>query len=138
MHRPLAPAAAVVWPEVLAVKAYRTDSGMLTVEIPGLSEHLLLAAIAHAVHGHMRAAGEWTACADESRDPGFPGPRGFYRLRLENAARLFAVYTTLVHFGRYGSPHEPTSEALKAAATQSYAAGLREAQTLHQSQAQPA
>ena len=137
MHRPLAPAPAVIWPEVLAVKAYHADSGMLTVEVPGLSEHLLLAAIAHAVHGHMRAAGEWAACVDDPRESDFPGPRSFHRLRLENAARLLSVYTTIRVSGQYVSPHEPTPEALKAAASQSYAAGLREAQSHRQSHAEP-
>jgi len=110
---------------------------MLTVEIPGLSEVPLLGALAHAIHSHMRAAGEWAASVDEPREPGLPGPRDFCRLRLDKAARLFAFYTTIRLSGRYVSPVEPTPEALKAAATQSYAAGQREAQARRQSQAKP-
>ncbi len=119
-----------LWPKVYAVMSYRPTGGKLTVEIPGLSEAPLFAALSRAVHLEMRAAGEWAARMGEPREKGLPGPIDFCRYRLENAARLLAIYTALHSSASYVGALDPAPEALKASASRSYANALRGARAV--------
>ena len=122
------PAAANPWPKVYLVAGYRLTGGNLTLEVPFLSEAPLLTALARAVHIEMRAAGEWAARIGESWGdslPDLPGPIGFYRRRIDNAARLHAIYTALYGCGSYVNTLNVRPDVLKASVLRSYAAALR-------------
>jgi hypothetical protein len=117
-----------IWPKVGEVSAHRPPDRRVSVEIPGLSELPLLAALSQAVHLEMRAAGGWAARVDDPREKGIPGPKEFTSHRAENAARLLAIYTAVYRCGIYTGSFDPTPEAVKTSATRSYFTGRHYAQ----------
>ena len=124
MSPSIAQAPADLWPKVFAVTSYRPSGEKLTLEVAGLSEAPLLAALSHAIHLAMRSAGEWAARIDEPREKGIPGPIDFRRLNTENAARLLAIYTALHGSAIYRSALDLSPEALKASASRGYSTAL--------------
>jgi hypothetical protein len=114
-----------LWPKAYPVTSYCPTGGRLTLEVPGLSEGPLLAAVAHIVHLEMRAAGEWAARMGEPGDHGLFGPSSFHRLRKDNAARLLAIYTALYGCASYLSDLDLSPEALKSSASRCYTTALR-------------
>lgn len=117
--------AADPWPKLYLVAGYRLTGENLTLEVPYLSEAPLLTALARAVHIEMRAAGEWAARIGESWGDDLPGPIGFYRRRIDNAARLHAIYTALHGCGSYVNTLNVRPDVLQASVLRSYAAALR-------------
>ena len=110
---------------------------MLTLEVPGLSETLLLSVLARAIHLEMRAAGEWAARAGTSADKDFPSAGSFARFRKENAARLLSLYTVLFAAAQYLTTNDPTPEALRAAASHSYQLGARDERRTLETRTEP-
>jgi len=133
----VAPTAADPWPKIHPVTSFRPTGGRLTLEVPGLSEAPLLAALSREIHLEMRAAGEWAARMGEPGDNRPFGPTDFHRLSVENAARLLAIYTALHGCASYLSAHDLNPEALKASASRTYATGLRCKQARRQDQDKP-
>jgi hypothetical protein len=118
----LAPAAPNLWPNVSPVSSYRRTGGNMTLEVPGLSESVLLEALSRAIHLEMRAAGEWA-------DTGLPGPKDLSRYRTENAARLLAIYTSFYGSANGARSLDLSPEALKTSASRSYEKAFRDERT---------
>jgi hypothetical protein len=117
-----------LWPNVMAVSACRPKGRMLALEIPGLSESILLTILCRAVYHEMRSAGEWTARISSGPKPEYPSEKDFARHSAENAARLLAIYTALYGLTDYTRDFDPTPADLKSGATRSYQMGLRDEQ----------
>lgn len=132
MSPAVAPLPSDLWPQAYPAKSSRTRCHMLTLEIPGLTEALLLSVLARAIHLEMRAVGEWTARIETSVDKDFPSAREFACLRADNAARLLALYVAVFAAAQYVSASDIAPEALKSAASQSYQFALRDESAKHQ------
>ena len=117
MDSSLPPLPADLWPHALAAQGSRPKGRLLTVEIPGMSENLLLSVLARAIHLEMRAAGEWAARITAAADTDFPSAKEFSCFRAENAARLLALYVAVFAAAQYIGSSDQTPEALKASAS---------------------
>jgi hypothetical protein len=126
MKQSLPPIPGDLWPNVIAVSARRPEGRMLALEIPGLSESILLTILCRAVYHEMRSAGEWTARINPGSKPEYPSEKDFARHSAENAARLLAIYTALFGLADYTRDFDPTPADLKSGATRSYQMGLRD------------
>lgn len=126
MDNALPPLPADLWPQVYSARASHPKGKMVSLEIPGLSENLLLAVLARAIHLEMRAAGEWAARVGTPSDKEYPSARSFSRYRAENAARLLTLYTSLFAATQSRTTSDQTPEALRAAASTSYQRGVRD------------
>jgi hypothetical protein len=115
-----------LWPHTHPAGGSRPQGRMLALEIPGMSESLLLGVLARAIHHEMRTAGEWAARIASEADKDFPSAKDFARFRAENAARLLTLYAALFASSQYVSTSDITPEALKAAASKSYQFALRD------------
>jgi hypothetical protein len=127
MDDSLPPIPADLWPHAHPARSSRPEGKMLTLEVPGLTETLLLSVLARAIHLEMKAAGEWAARVGTSTDNDFPSARSFFRFRTENATRLLSLYTALFAAGLYLTSSDASPEALRASASHSYQLGFREA-----------
>jgi hypothetical protein len=137
MDTSLATVADDLWPKIVTVTSHRPPGGRVTLEIPGLSEGPLLTTLARAIHDDMRAAGKWAARISEPRDKSQLSAKDFFRVRVENAARLLAIYAALYGSANYISIFDLSPEALKASASRSYATALHDAQAPCPAEDQP-
>jgi hypothetical protein len=126
MKQSLPPIPDDLWPIVIAVSARRPKGKMLALEIPGLSESILLTILCRAVYHEMRSAGEWTARISHGPRPEYPSEKDFAQHSAENAARLLAIYAALYGLAEYTRDFDPTPADLKSGATRSYQMGLRD------------
>jgi len=126
MDNSLPPIPAALWPKISPVIATSKPGGKITLEIPAVTENLLLPVLCRAVHHEMRWAGQWAAGIGVATKREFPSEEALSRHSAENAAQLLAIYTALYTAYAYHGPANPTPNELKAAASRSYQLQLRD------------
>jgi len=126
MDNALPPVPADLWPCVATVIAKPKPGGRIILELPALSEILLLPILCRAVHHEMRWAGQWAAGIGVATKREFPSEQALSRHSAENAVRLLAIYSALYTAFACQASLTPTPEELKAAASRSYQIQLRD------------
>lgn len=132
MDSSLPPISDDLWPKVSPVIVAPKPGGRVALEIPALTENLLLPVLCRAVHHEMRWAGQWAAGIGVATKREFPSEEALSRHSAENAARLLAIYAALYTAYACQGSLNPTPAELKAAASRSYQIHLRD--SLHQKQ----